>query len=142
MNNSDYKHREKRLSVREATKMYNKLMHEVKTNDYYKRDDEEKINCYVCSCGRVTKTISIDVGVTPFMCSCVCGNIARSTFFKDVVPDQSVNVEFYRPTLKEFLKLRKNQDLLEHVTKGGLLSRNVPFDLKFYKDWISEKLNK
>lgn len=51
--------------------------------------------------------------------------MGTSTFYKDIAPDKKHTQEFYRPLLKETLKLRKHESLLEHVLKGGLLNRKI-----------------
>ena len=114
-------------SIREIERKYNKLLKDVETNDFYRRKDlSNRVNCYVCSCGHVTKTKDIDAGVTPFMHKCEkCGQMARSTFGKDVVPHQQPTEEWYRPTLKQVLKMRKNEGLLNHILQGGLDVRRV-----------------
>ena len=53
---------------------YKKLMQDVATSDYYKVDLSNRVNCYVCKCGHITKTKDIDAGVTPMMFTCEsCG---------------------------------------------------------------------
>lgn len=89
--------------------------------------DPDRINTYVCdTCKHLTKTIDVDKGVTPFMHDCVkCGDTAKSTFYNNIEPRLKPVQEWYRPTLEECLKLRKNEPLLEHVFQGGLLNRNL-----------------
>lgn len=113
------------ISQREVERRYSKLLNEVQTNDFYTKVDlSNRVNCYVCKCGHVTKTKDVDSGVTPFMFSCEkCGGTATSTFFKDIAPDQQPTFEWYRPTLKKVLKMRKNEAMLEHILLGGLESR-------------------
>ena len=109
-------------SVRDVTREYNKLIEDVKTNEFYKIDLTNRVNCYTCSCGHITKTIDVDAGVTPFMNTCEkCNEIANSSFFKDIAPNQTPTHEWYRPTLKQVLKMRAKEDgLLDHVLQGGL----------------------
>lgn len=122
----EYEPNEHRESQKSVQKKYEKLIHNVNTLDYYKTDLTNRFNCYVCSCGHITKTKDVDSGVTPFMFSCEkCGNTATSTFYKDIIPSEPHTIEWYRPTLKETLKLRKNFGLLEHVLNGGLLDKKV-----------------
>jgi ribosomal protein L37AE/L43A len=116
------------MSVRELTRQYNSLLKDVAEKDFYKIDLSNRVNCYACqSCKRVTKTRDIDAGVTPFMFSCEhCGETAYSTFYKDIAPHKEPTFEWYRPTLKECLKMRgKHEGLLDHVLKGGLEVRNI-----------------
>jgi RNase P subunit RPR2 len=114
-------------SQREVERQYKKLMQDVATNDFYKIDLTNRINCYVCSnCGSVTKTKDVDSGVTPFIHSCEkCGGEARSTMYRDAVPNQEPTQEWYRPTLEETIKLRKKPGLLEHILQGGLDVRKI-----------------
>lgn len=117
------------LSQREVERQYNQLMQDVATNDYYKPNPNTVINNYVCTsikCQHITKTKSVDVGVIPMMFSCEkCGQTARSTFYKDWRPGQNHTIEWYRPTLKEVLKMRNKTWELEHILKGGLKFRKV-----------------
>ena len=113
-------------SRREIKRKYNKLLKDVETNEFYKIDLTNRVNCYVCSCGHITKTKDVDAGVTPFMHTCEkCGQMARSTFYEDIVPEQQPTEEWYRPTLKEVLKMRKNEGMLDHILQGGLDVRRV-----------------
>jgi hypothetical protein len=115
------------ISQRQIERDYNKLLKDVATNDFYKTDLTNRVNCYKCQkCGHVTKTIDIDSGVTPFIFGCEkCGGEAHSTFFKDIAPNQKPSFEWYRPTLKETIKMRKDEDELEHILKGGLAYRKL-----------------
>ena len=84
------------------------------------------VNCYSCNCGHITKTIDIDPGTTPFLFTCEkCGDMARSSFYIDRTPDQKPTIEWYRPTIEEVLKLRKEPGLLEHILNGGLEYRKI-----------------
>lgn len=115
-------------SQREVERLYNKLIHDVKTNDFYTKVDlKNRVNCYVCdSCGNITKTKHIDAGVTPMFFSCVeCGQRSRSTFFNDIVPNKQPTIEWYRPTLHECLKMRNDEAVLQHVLNGGLNFRKT-----------------
>ena len=113
-------------SQREIERKYNKLLKDVETNDFYKIDLTNRVNCYVCGCGHITKTKDVDAGVTPFMHKCEkCGQMARSTFYKDVAPEQQATEEWFRPTLKQVLKMRKNEGMLDHILQGGLDVRRV-----------------
>lgn len=119
-------------SKRKITKKYNKLLEQVKTDDYYKIDLTNRVNCYVCECGHITKTKDIDPGVTPFMNSCEkCNGTARSTFYNDIAPDQEATYEWYRPTLKQVLKMRNNPSMLDHIFNGGLDYRKVKSKTNF-----------
>lgn len=77
------------MSRREIERRYNKLMKDVETNEFYTKVDlTNRVNCYVCqTCKHVTKTIDVDAGVTPFVHRCGrCGQIAHSTFYRDIAP--------------------------------------------------------
>lgn len=113
-------------SQRQIQKRYSKLMNDVATKDFYKTDLTNRVNCYVCRCGHITKTKDVDAGVTPFMHRCeLCGSMANSTFYDDIAPHIQPTEEWYRPTLKECLNMRKNEGWLDHVLNGGLVSRKV-----------------
>ncbi len=114
------------ISQGQVEKEYNKLLKEVETNDFYSMDLTNRINCYVCACGHITKTRDINAGVTPFMFTCEkCGDVAKSTFYQDITPDQEPTFEWYRPTLKETIKMRKKPDILDHILSGGLHFRLI-----------------
>jgi len=115
------------ISKKEVEKQYRKLMQDVATSDYYKVDLSNRVNCYQCDCGHTTKTKDIDAGVIPFFFKCEkCGSsLAKSTFFKDVIPERKATFEWYRPTLEECLRLRNKSAMLDHVLKGGLVFRRV-----------------
>lgn len=116
-------------SIRDITKAYNKLIDDVKTKEFYTEVDlTNRVNCYTCDCGHVTKTKDVDAGVTPFIFSCEkCNGEARSSFFNDIAQNQTPTIEWYRPTLKEVLKMRKKDDdgMLDHVLQGGLEYRKI-----------------
>lgn len=116
------------ISVKKVTSEYNKLIQDVKTNKFYTEVDlTNRINCYICGCGHITKTKDIDAGVTPFMFDCEkCGEMAQSTFFTDVAFHKKHTVEWYRPSLKEVLEMRKKcSPGLDHVLNGGLEPRKI-----------------
>ncbi len=111
-------------SQREVTRLYIKITeHEMCKG----KVEPNRINCYSCACGNVFKTIDIDKGVTPMFKICdVCDNMARSSFYKDVAPKLKPIAEWYRPTLKECLKMRNKDDgMLEHILNGGLEFRKI-----------------
>lgn len=113
-------------SQREIVKKYQALLSRVAKDDYYKIDLANRVNCYVCSCGHITKTRDIDPGVTPAMHQCEsCEKLAHSTFYRDVAPTVKPTQEWYRPTLDECLKSKKSEALLDHIFKGGLLCRPI-----------------
>lgn len=114
------------LSQREIERKYNKLLNDVKSNEFNDIDLTNRVNCYVCRCQHITKTKDVDAGVTPFLHRCEkCGELARSTFYKDIAPEQQPTQEWYRPTLKQVLKMKNNEELLNHILQGGLIIRNV-----------------
>jgi hypothetical protein len=115
------------LSVREVERQYAALLRDVETKDFYKINLSNRVNCYRCQhCGVITKTIDIHAGVTPFIFECMCcGKDAYSTFYTDIAIKIKPSFEWYRPTLEECLKLRKKPYTLDHVLKGGLLSRKI-----------------
>lgn len=84
-------------------------------------------------CGNKFKTIDRDAGVTPMFLMCdICGNLARSNFYKDIAPELQPTTEWYRPTLKQLLKMRgKDNGVIEHVLNGGLECRRILTDKNF-----------
>ena len=109
-----------------VTRRYNNLINDVATLDFYKTDLTNRVNCYSCSDGHITKTKDVDAGVTPMMITCeTCNKTAHSSFYRDIAPLQQPTVEWYRPSLKETLKMRKKPNSLEHVLSGGLIYRKV-----------------
>ncbi len=114
-------------SQRQIEREYNKLLQDVATHDYYKIDLTNRVNCYTCqNCGYITKTKDIDPGVIPFMFSCEkCNGTAYSSFFKDIAPNQNPTFEWYRPTLKQVLKMRNKESMLDHILNGGLDYRKI-----------------
>ncbi len=84
-----------------------------------------RTNCYLCrkpECRHITKTLCIHEGVTPMLFHCEkCGEIAESSGFRDLVPNQKATIAWYRPTLRDVLKIRKTHPfIVEHILKGGL----------------------
>lgn len=116
-------------SQREIEKQYEKLLQDVQTKDFYKIDLTNRVNVYSCACGNRFKTIDIDAGVTPFYMRCdMCDSMATSSFYKDVAPNLAPSIEWYRPTLKQCLKMRSKEygdAMLEHVFNGGLEYRKI-----------------
>lgn len=110
------------ISLRELDRRYKQLMNDVATDDYYKVDLDNRVNCYRCNCGHITKTIDVDAGCTPFLFSCEkCGKLAKSTFYNDIATEQEPTIKWYRPSLAQARKMRrKESEMLEHVLSGGL----------------------
>jgi hypothetical protein len=117
-----HENRDPVMSQKEIFRKYNKMMamhaEPVKKN---------RVNCYTCVvCGLITKTIDIDNGTTPFITGCgYCGGDAYSSFYNDIVPNDKPIIEWYRPTLKETLRLANKHDKLEHILLGGLIPREI-----------------
>ena len=62
----------------------------------------------------------------PFIHECEkCGDLARSTFFNDVIPSIKPSQEWYRPSLTEVLKMENSDSLVEHILNGGLISKKI-----------------
>lgn len=110
------------ISLREIKRK----LHECKT--HYKNEEwEGKVNCYLCiECGKTTKTVHVDGGTIPAIFACNhCGGIARSTLYEDTAPDEEAVIEWYRPDVKELLKMRRKrmEKDLNHILNGGLTWR-------------------
>jgi hypothetical protein len=113
-----YQAREPQVSDREIDRRYAKL----KIID----QAPNRVNCYVCSCGYVTKTIDRHVGVTPMMITCdCCKGRATTSFYRDSHPDLEPEYEWFMPTLDEVKKYRRNQAMLDHIFNGGLDYRRI-----------------
>jgi len=114
-------------SQRQVEKQYMKLLQDVETKEFYTSIDlTNRVNCYICKCGHITKTKDVDAGVTSFIFSCEkCGGEATSTFYNDILPQSKPTFEWYRPSLKEVLKMRKDTGMLEHILMGGLDVRKI-----------------
>lgn len=113
-------------SQTQIEKKYKELMQDVATNDFYKIDLSNRVNCYVCKCRHITKTKDIDSGVTPFIIKCErCNGYAESTMYRDIAPEQQPTMEWYRPSLEDVLKMTDQSGLLEHILKGGLECRKI-----------------
>lgn len=115
------------ISQGEIKRKYNRLMASVATDQFYKTDLTNRVNCYICpDCKHITKTKDVDAGVTPFIFDCDrCSGNATSTFFKDIAPNKQPTFEWYRPTLKQLFKMKKNINLLDHILNGGLDHRKI-----------------
>ncbi len=119
---------EKLMSVREVTRKYNEIV------KYYEGEDIDlanRVNNYRCPKGHITKTKDVDKGVTPFMRQCGkdgCEEFGRSSFYNDNYPAMQPTQEWFRPSLKQVIKMRKNAAMLEHVLQGGLEVRNIKSD--------------
>lgn len=114
------------ISIKELERKHKKLTKEVETNDYYKVDLTDRVNVYTCDEGHQTKTIDVDPGCTPFYHECAqCKELAKSSFYNDIAPLEKPTQEWYRPDLKELKKLRKDEHLLDHIFKGGLIHRSI-----------------
>ena len=77
-----------RAVKRDVTKRYKKMLESVSKEEYYKG----KVNCYTCQqCGKVTKTLDVDNGVTPMGIECPhCHGDAMSSFYEDIAPGVEV----------------------------------------------------
>lgn len=124
---------------------YAQLIKDVKTKEFYTSINlENRVNCYQCAgtpgissasgfsipgrpgCGHITKTRDIDPGVTPMFHACEkCGGRTTSSMYQDIAPTQQPTQEWYRPSLKQVLKMRKNPGMLQHVLAGGLDCRKI-----------------
>lgn len=91
-------------------------------------------NAYLCDvCGGYTTTIDVDDGVTPMLLACrasgeegKCTGMARSLGYPsgprpDAIPSPAW--EWYKPGDLELMQI--DQELFEHVRKGGLLLRKI-----------------
>lgn len=113
----DYQHRQPAISEREIERKYAKL--EIKLAE------QNRVNCYTCPRGHITKTIDRHVGVTPMFNRCECGAQSTSSWYKDIAPDIAPTYEWFVPTLAEVKKYKKSPDMLDHIFNGGLDYRKI-----------------
>lgn len=117
------------ISIRQVERDYNELMERVKTLPYYQIDLSNRVNCYICTnekCGHITKTRDVDVGTTPAFFRCeMCDARARTSFYKDIAPDQKPTYEWYRPDFQRFKKVRGDSGIYGHLIAGGLEYRPI-----------------
>lgn len=113
----DYKHREPQISEREIERKYSKIKIELA--------EPNRVNCYTCARGHITKTIHIHVGTTPMFNKCACGLQSTSSFYKDIAPEIEPAYEWFVPTLEQVKKYRKNPSMLDHIFMGGLDYRKI-----------------
>lgn len=113
------------ISQREVERRYNKML------EFVKDIPIKGFNCYICTgpkCGNTVKTIDIDAGTTPMIMPCAvtwCGHDMKSTFYQDIIPQKEPEYEWYRPTLKQCMKMRDKPDSLNHFLQGGLQFRKI-----------------
>lgn len=113
-------------SQREIEREYQKHLE----NPIYQEEiPDNRVNCYTCKNGHITKTIDIAIGTTPFIIHCKtegCSCDATSSFYKDIAPYLQPTHEWFRPTVKETIKFRnKNPGMVDHILMGGLDLRPI-----------------
>ena len=109
---------------KDAKKRYGDMLKEFSERKVHKGE----MNCYTCSkCGRLTKTIDRDSGITPMGIECpFCGENAMGSAYIDLKPDEKPTFEWYRPTFEETLNLiDKHYFTYRYVLGGGLLRREI-----------------
>ena len=104
---------------------YVEMINEI-IDEYGTISPQDKINCYVCKCGCIIKTIEVNHGVAPghFKCES-CGSLAEHTNYNDVAPDASPTHEWYRPTFEELLNMRDDEEAVYFILLGGLCIRKT-----------------
>lgn len=109
------------MERKEIEKKYCKLTKEIESMHIY--DGRDTVDRYLCEkCGGFLHTTYKDKGVTPFTITCpMCGGIMShtQTFKKETVPDYVEVKKWYRPTLKQTLKMSERS--IEHILNGGLI---------------------
>lgn len=102
-------------------KEYKKLVDSIENLRMY--DGRGTVDRYVCEkCGYTIFTTYRDKGVTPFTIRCSRCNgtmFHDKTYEKGQVPENLVIKDWYRPSLKETLKL--SEGMIEHILNGGLI---------------------
>jgi hypothetical protein len=112
------------MPLKEITRRYKKMLGMANYSDPV---IPNRTNCYSCKdCEHFTKTIEIDHGIVPFTIPCEkCKGDAINCYYYDLAQDQAPTLEWYRPTIEQTFKRRKDKDWLYHVLMGGLDSRKV-----------------
>lgn len=109
------------MTHKEVKKEYLKLTKEIETMPMY--DGCNTVDRYVCDkCGGILHTTYKDKGVTPFIITCqICGGMMKhtQTFRKETVPETVEIKNWFRPTLKQTLKMSDTN--IEHILNGGLI---------------------
>lgn len=109
------------MERKEIEKKYYKLTKEIESMRIY--DGRNTVDRYLCKkCGGFLHTTYKDKGVTPFIITCpMCGGMMShtQTFKKETVPDFVEVKKWYRPTLKQTLKMSESS--IEHILNGGLI---------------------
>jgi len=113
----EYQNREPQISEREITRQYAKVKIVLA--------EPNRVNCYTCPNGHVTKTIDRHIGTTPMFNRCECGLQSTSSWYKDIAPDIEPTYEWFVPTLEQVKKYRKNPSMLDHIFAGGLDYRKI-----------------
>jgi hypothetical protein len=97
---------------------------------------QRKMNLYGCESGCGFWLVSEDLveGVTPFLMSCRCGELAASAFYRvpRAVYFLPADVEWYRPEPEELAQL--SDAVQEHVAKGGLHYRVASPRAEYLRD--------
>ena len=95
-----------------------------------------KINEYVCEkCGKATRTINADEGVTPFLIKCrpaipgTCDGMAKSRMYQCSQVERP-QFEWYRPTDAQLDDMATREPEAakawhQHAANGGLMLRRV-----------------
>lgn len=113
------------MKKKEIENEYRKMMSNIFQN-YGDSKPENRINCYLCrNCGHIIKTIDVDYGTTPMFIKCEkCSfDLASSTFYENMPQEIEPTYVWYRPSLKETLKLTCR--MVDHVLKGGLVLKPI-----------------
>lgn len=112
-----------KLSQREVTRRYKKMVASVEETGR----EPKGPNVWVCECGNIMRCRHLDYGTTPMTLSCwVCQKGSLVSKWQDTMPDLPFSHEWYRPSLRQTLKLRtKRPQLVEHILLGGLEIRKV-----------------
>lgn len=104
---------------------YNDMVNEV-IEEHGILSPQNKINCYVCKCGCVTKTTEVAHGITPSVLKCEsCGSLAEDTKYNDVAPDINPTHEWYRPSFEELLNMLNDEEMVQHILLCGLCIRKL-----------------
>lgn len=109
------------MTREEIKERYDRMLSEIGDSEMY--DGRNTVDRYVCEkCGNHIHTTYRDKGVTPFTIICpTCGGIMKhtQTFDRNEVPDDVEVKEWYRPSLKETLKM--SDGWIDHIINGGLV---------------------
>lgn len=109
------------MTKEDIEKRYNQLVNSIEKKEMY--DGRGTVDRYTCgTCGHIIYTTYRDKGVTPYTIRCNrCGGTKYhdKTYNKKTVPSYVMITDWYRPSLKDVLKM--SDGMIDHILNGGLI---------------------